>query len=192
MKLALSPTTTTTIYKYAIDRRNTSTWKYVQKLTSHQLTVTQMRFSPDNKYLLSVGRDRRLSVFENRTPPSEEAGYNFELVATTDKKNGIHGRIIWTCDWSHDSQIFGTGSRDAKVVVWGRSDVDSQTSLGSYSALGTLELAKNDSVTSFAFARDWFNGQKGVYLTAVGLETGFIHIYEFSDSWNLLFTIDRS
>lgn len=93
---------------------NTSTWKIVQKLESHQLTVTQMKFSPNGKYLLTVSRDRRWSLFENKSNDNSLA--NFELVATTDKKNGIHSRIIWCCDWSHDSLIFGTGSRDGKVI----------------------------------------------------------------------------
>ena len=39
------------------------TWKPVGRLQSHNLTVTQMEFSSDNAFLLSVSRDRHLSVF---------------------------------------------------------------------------------------------------------------------------------
>jgi elongator complex protein 2 len=93
---------------------NTSTWKITQKLPSHNLTVTQMSFSPNNQYLLSVSRDRRWSLFENQRSGDNDPN-NFVMVATTDKKNGIHGRIIWCCAWSHDSKYFVTGSRDGKV-----------------------------------------------------------------------------
>lgn len=154
-----------------------------------------MKFSADNRYLLSVGRDRRWSVFENRASvtPSDDLICNFQLIATTDKKNGIHSRIIWTCDWSHDAKVFATGSRDAKVVIWTRTEeADSQTSLGQFKALGRLDLAKNDSVTALAFAHDYHQGENGVYLVALGLEVGSIHLYSFSDSWKHLLTIDRT
>lgn len=42
------------------------TWKAVGRLQSHNLTVTQMEFSRDNAFLLSVSRDRNLSVFSIR------------------------------------------------------------------------------------------------------------------------------
>lgn len=42
------------------------TWKAVGRLQSHNLTVTQMEFSRDNAFLLSVSRDRHLSVFSIR------------------------------------------------------------------------------------------------------------------------------
>lgn len=153
-----------------------------------------MKFSPDNQYLLSVGRDRRWSIFENHTLPTlaDDIICNYELIGTTDKKNGIHSRIIWTCDWSHDSKTFATGSRDAKVVIWTRTETDSKSSLGPFKALGALDLAKNDSVTALAFAYGYHQGHNGVYLIALGLETGFIQLYSFNDCWKHLLTIDRT
>lgn len=166
---------------------DTLTWKQIQKLPSHQLTVTQMRFSPNNKWLLSVSRDRRWTLFEHN---AEHVDCIYKQIASSDKKNGIHGRIIWTCDWTHDSKYFATGSRDGKVVAWQRNDKNSGTSLQNYGSLTTLELSKNDSVTALAFAAQLApNGCD--YLAAVGLEVGKIHIYALNTTWSPLLTIDQ-
>lgn len=171
---------------------DTSTWKQIQKLQSHQLTVTQLKFSPNNKWLLSVSRDRRWTLFEtDTTDESDETACKYKLVATTDKKNGIHGRIIWTCDWTHDSKYFATGSRDGKVVAWQQIDTNSGTSLQNFGALSTLELNKTDSVTAFAFA-GCLASNNCDYLAAVGLENGQIHICTLNTNWNVLITIDQT
>lgn len=171
---------------------DTKTWKQIQKLTSHQLTVTQMKFSPNNRWLLSVSRDRRWSLFERDKSNLDDgdAIYNYTLCATSNKKNGLHSRIIWTCDWTHDNEYFVTGSRDGKAVAWQRNDGDSGTCLKNYSALSTLEMAKDDSITAIAFSTS-FASNNCDYLAAIGLETGKIHIAVLKTDWNVLFTIDQ-
>lgn len=170
---------------------NTSTWKQIQKLASHQLTVTEMKFSPNNTLLLSVSRDRRWSLFENQLSAKAESLCDFKLIAISDKKNGIHTRIIWTCNWSHDTKYFGTGSRDGKIVAWQRTEVDSKTSLGYYAAVDTFEFGKNDSVTAIAFGSNFLIKDQS-YFVAVGLENGFIHLLGISDKWNKLLTINQT
>lgn len=87
---------------------DTNTWKVLQKLRSHQLTITQMKFSPNDKFLLTVSRDRKWSLFE-------EVNGTFGLRGASNPKGGIHARIIWCCDWTRDGKYFVTGSRDKKV-----------------------------------------------------------------------------
>lgn len=172
---------------------NTSTWKQLQKLTSHQLTVTQMKFSPDNQRLLSVSRDRRWTLFENKLDETSSADKlcDYRMISTTDKKNGIHARIIWTCDWSHDGKYFGTGSRDGKVVAWHRTEVETNSSLGNYKAVDVIDFAKTDSVTAIAFAKHFIISDNEEYLVAIGLEIGCIHLCSISTKWTHLFKIDR-
>ena len=44
---------------------DTQTWQlFSQPLTGHSLTVTQIAFSPDDTFVLSVSRDRTWRLFE--------------------------------------------------------------------------------------------------------------------------------
>lgn len=171
-------------------KRNTLTWKQVQKLSSHQLTVTQLRFSPNGKYLLSVSRDRRWTLFSRDLPQENGvASCTFTLAATTDKTNGVHTRIIWSCGWSHDSKHFVTSSREGKVVIWSHSnDTESQSSLNGWQSVGVLEL-KNESVTAVAFANHTL--ADGSYVLALGAESGLVRVYKFNNKWDELLTISN-
>ncbi|XP_055530901.1 elongator complex protein 2 [Wyeomyia smithii] len=159
---------------------DTSTWKIVQRLQAHQLTVTQLSFAPSNSLLLAVSRDRSLSVFEN-VATSESC--NFQLVTHTNKQTSVHARVIWCCDWTHDSRHFATGSRDGKAVLWERKDD------GLYSAGAVLDL-KRESITAIAFARREIPDVH--YLAAIGFESGIIQLYALKHEWKLLCAVDKS
>lgn len=155
---------------------DTTTWKNIQSLTSHTLTVVQLSFSPNSEHLLSVSRDRRWSLF------SKNVQGLFDLAATTDKTTAFHSRIIWTCGWSHDSRYFTTGSRDGKLVVWRRNvEKSSTTVLGKCEPASIPLEMQNESVTAVAFAPD-IVGDK--YLIAVGMDSGLILLYYwFETGW---------
>lgn len=53
---------------------STASWKQVQSLAYHTLTVTQMAFSPDDKFLLAVSRDRTWSLWKRQDVASPEFG----------------------------------------------------------------------------------------------------------------------
>jgi len=166
-----------------------ATWKEIGQLSSHSLTVTQMEFSPCGKYLLAVSRDRTWSLHELRL--TDENNFTSLRVAYSDKKTGGHGRIIWSCGWSHDSSYFVTGSRDKKVIIWGHRPKDESTKscLGQWGICSTV-LELEDSVTAVTFAPILMPDQS--YLLAVGLDSGRIFLYKWtkgeSTDWRLCYT----
>ena len=95
---------------------NAPDWKPVAVLDGHKTTVTQLGFSPDDEYLLSVSRDRSLCVFQCAATAQARP---FVLACKVDK---AHERIIWSCSWAADSRHFVTGSRDKSVKVWGLNE----------------------------------------------------------------------
>lgn len=186
-KLLASACKATTLEHSEIILWNTSTWKILQRLRSHKLTVTQMKFSSDGNRLVSVSRDRRLTVFENKPTADEEV--NFEVAATTDRNNGVHERIIWTCTWSHDDKFFATGSRDGKISVWTRTEEITESSLRNYQSVAMIE-SPSSSVTALSFAKQSIDND---YLLAAGLDSGEILLYKFNGSqFELLKTLNNS
>lgn len=94
----------------AIRLFDVTTWKQLpEPLILHTLTVTRLRFSPDNNFLLSVSRDRAWGVFKRGSDGT------FNLHASNLKG---HSRIIWDCCWLSDSSAFVTGSRDKSFKLW--------------------------------------------------------------------------
>jgi elongator complex protein 2 len=185
-KLLASACKSTSIEHSEIILWDTNNWKILQRLRSHKLTVTQMKFSSDGRRLLSVSRDRRWTMFENKGINDE---VNFEIAATVDKNNGVHDRIIWTCCWSNDDKYFATGSRDGKVVIWTKSEVVQETSLKDYKSIAILDCSP-DSVTALSISSEKINGS---YLIASGFESGLIQLHKFDgNSISHLKTLNNS
>ncbi|XP_074844007.1 elongator complex protein 2 isoform X2 [Carettochelys insculpta] len=160
---------------------STSTWKQLQSLSFHNLTVTQMEFSPDDKFLLAVSRDRNWSLWKSQDEKPLQSEPVFSLFAYTDKNTAVHTRIIWSCDWTPDNKYFITGSRDKKVIIWGECDSAGATETG----LGAIEpcssvLDVGDSVTAVSISH--VLAPDGSYIIAVGLECGKINLYTWKQS----------
>lgn len=150
-------------------------WKSVGRLHSHSLTVTQMEFSHDDKYLLVVSRDRHFSVFSIKDAGADEI--NHELIV----KQEAHKRIIWACSWNPFGHEFATGSRDKTIKIWA---VENASTI---KQLMTLPSFKS-SVTALSWVG--LSRQSNHGFLAVGMESGLIELWslscERSDNGNLM------
>ncbi|KAI5284428.1 hypothetical protein KEM54_001339 [Ascosphaera aggregata] len=91
----------------------TATWVEIRPpLTAHSLTVTSLAFSRDDKYLVSVGRDRQWTVFER----DEHDSTTYKLL--TQNPKGHSRMILDTCWAPTDAPVFVTAGRDKAVNIW--------------------------------------------------------------------------
>ncbi|KAH0618021.1 hypothetical protein JD844_016940 [Phrynosoma platyrhinos] len=172
---------------------STRTWKQLQNLPFHNLTVTQLSFSPNDKYLLAVSRDRKWSLWKCKDISPTEPEPAFYLFACTDPNVAGHSRIIWSCDWTPDSKYFITGSRDRKVMIWGEccSAEENKENVMGVIQLCSAVLDVGDSVTavsaSHVLAPDgsfMALELECLYIIAIGTECGKIHLYKWKPGDN--------
>eukprot|EP01112_Ceratiomyxa_fruticulosa_P015889 TRINITY_DN4745_c0_g1_i1.p1 TRINITY_DN4745_c0_g1~~TRINITY_DN4745_c0_g1_i1.p1 ORF type:complete len:821 (-),score=187.70 TRINITY_DN4745_c0_g1_i1:52-2514(-) len=156
-------------------------------LSAHTLSVVQMKFSPDDKYLLSVSRDRNWCLFQKTVIKSEDDSKKSDLITYTLFKKVSGGeRILWSCDWSYDSKVFATGSRDKLVKIWGY-DPD-------WNCIATLPPFAS-AVTAVEFAPPIYTERYQSYLLAVGEEDGTISFYSSpvkEMNWKCLLTLNST
>ncbi|KAK8744911.1 hypothetical protein OTU49_000685 [Cherax quadricarinatus] len=150
---------------------HTTTWHKVDVLAKHRLTVTQMAFSPDDEYLLSVSRDRTWTVFKKKAAENS-TGFTYEVCDFSNKKDTMHARVIWSCAWLPDSHHFVTASRDKTVAVWGHTEA---------AWVKQAFLSESNEVTAVAVSRNIDKETDGV-LVATGLVSGDINIRVYSPS----------
>ncbi|XP_026556812.1 elongator complex protein 2 [Pseudonaja textilis] len=157
---------------------STTTWKQLQSLPFHNLTVTQMSFSPNDKFLLAVSRDRNWSLWKSNHINPRDSDPVFSLFAATGKNIAVHSRIIWTCDWTPDSNYFITGSRDKKAVIWGKClpEENKDKDLALIQPCSPV-LDVGDSVTAISASHTL--ASDGSFIIAIGTECGRIQLYKW-------------
>uniref|UniRef100_F1KSV1 Elongator complex protein 2 n=2 Tax=Ascaris TaxID=6251 RepID=F1KSV1_ASCSU len=160
---------------------DTDRWERHAELLHHQLTVTQLEFSPDDSMLLSVSRDRTFALFSQLV----EGPFNWKLIGTSPESGNVHSRIIWSCSWSADNKYFATGARDRKLAIWSVSRHSEEVKFA-------MESKRFASVTAVAFCALILNG---CYVLAIGLEDGRIEIVSWDPAdieLSVLICLNRS
>jgi elongator complex protein 2 len=135
----------------------TKEWREIcAPLRAHSLTVTNLQWSPDARYLLSVSRDRTWSAFERD---------GVEFTGTTSKG---HSRMILGCSWApvEAGRIFATAGRDKSVKLW------QQNNEQAFELKDTIQL--EEAVTAVAFLPLIHDGRLWL---AAGLESGQVVIF---------------
>jgi elongator complex protein 2 len=140
----------------------TKEWHEVKPpLMAHSLTVTRLRFSADDKFLLSVGRDRQWAVFQR----SGEEKADYKLLEQNLKG---HSRMILDVAWAPGKgRVFATAGREKTVKIWAK---DEQTGFTCRTT-----VTEEHPVTAVNF-KDGFMDDRRAYL-AVGTEIGRLKIY---------------
>ncbi|WWC69248.1 uncharacterized protein I206_103185 [Kwoniella pini CBS 10737] len=141
-------------------------------LQGHNLTVTRIQFSLNNKFILSCSRDRSWRIFKynpEKEKENEKEKEGYEIFVEMEK---AHSRMILDCCWADSfdcDNLFATSSRDKTVKIWIPSIKDK-------SNWKVSEIIKfNEATTSVSIISPNINERK--YLLAVGTEIGSISIY---------------
>eukprot|EP01127_Copromyxa_protea_P008755 TRINITY_DN2012_c0_g1_i1.p1 TRINITY_DN2012_c0_g1~~TRINITY_DN2012_c0_g1_i1.p1 ORF type:complete len:830 (-),score=179.32 TRINITY_DN2012_c0_g1_i1:212-2590(-) len=160
---------------------DTRTWKTKSTVQFHKSTVTQLKFSHSDKYLLSVSKARTMAVMQI----VEKEDGEVEVIMIDNLL--AHSRMLWCCGWAHDDVYFATGSRDVKssnAKIWTIKD-------GKICLVSELQFPQPVTVTSFA--PELINGN---YVAGFGLENGEIAFWQAKPeeegklSWSEMFKID--
>lgn len=140
----------------------TSDWSAAQEpIAGHKSSVVELAFSPDDRFLLSVSKDRQFCVYELEGD---------QYVLRGRKK--AHKRIIWSCSWASDSKLFAIGSRDQSFSLWISNGVSTWDQAHD-------AVPEGAAVTAVAFAPSSGSLQESTtsHLLAVGLESGVCKLY---------------
>ncbi|KAF4779337.1 WD repeat domain-containing protein [Colletotrichum scovillei] len=144
----------------------TERWTEVRPpLAAHTLTATRLRFSPDDRFLLSVGRDRQWA--------------QYSLLQANPKG---HTRMILDAAWAplslsdgDSSRVFVTAGRDKNAKVWvGKEAAKDEQGVSKTEFTLASSIAFDGPVTAVDFLGR--RGAGGELVLAVGTESGKISL----------------
>jgi elongator complex protein 2 len=148
----------------------TKDWREIKPpLSAHSLTVTSLAFSPDDRHLLSVGRDRQWALFQLQKEESSPSEHKYTLLKSNPKG---HSRMILDCAWvptttDNDASMFATAGRDKSIKFWRIAPSTSEVEL-------VKSFPVEASVTAVAFSPD--------AQLAYGTEQGRLGLITLSES----------
>ncbi|KAG0272841.1 HIR complex subunit [Linnemannia exigua] len=91
------------------DGPNVETWRGYKRLSGHESDVTDVSWSPDNKYLASAGLDSKIIIWD---------GKSFDRIITLDKHSGF----VKGLTWDPVGKYMASQSDDKTVRIWRISD----------------------------------------------------------------------
>lgn len=142
---------------------DTITWNEIRPpLSAHTLTVTRLAWSPKpQNLLLSVGRDRQWTVFQQQSDSGA-----WRLLQSNQK---AHTRMILDAAWSPDDSrlFFATAGRDKSVKLWARSPTGEPFAL-------SQTISCKTAVTAVAVAT---TSRTGFACVAAGEDDGTISLH---------------
>lgn len=143
----------------------TKTWHEIKPpLMAHTSTIHRLRFSADDRYLLSVGRDRQWAVFGRDGADSS----SYTLVQADPKG---HARMILDAAWAPgERRMFATTGREKKIKIWAKGDGESE------GFVCKAVLPEEHTITAMDFM-DAVLEDGHAYL-AVGTEAGSVKVYD--------------
>ena len=148
----------------------TNDWREIKPaLTAHSLTVTSLAFSPDDRFLLSTGRDRKWTIFER----SPEQMLEYQLVADDPKG---HSRMILAGCWAPKEfqYVFSTAGRDKSVKIW------CFDALTEPKTICKAIISATAPVTAVDFSPGALNQENGLTTLAYGTEEGNITVLQIT------------
>lgn len=130
----------------------------------HELTCTGLTFSEDDRFLLSVGRDRIWAISERSS--NNKLHYHLQ-----DMNRKGHNRMILSATWAplHLGYAFATAGRDKSCKIW------------KFNESGwccTLEFSNKKLITAISFAPS--HGEIG--MLSIGYEDGQLCLTQISRS----------
>jgi elongator complex protein 2 len=143
---------------------DTSDWHEIKpSLTAHSLTITDLSFSADDRYLLSVGRDRQWAIFQR----SDSDLTTFANLTSNPKG---HSRMILGAAWAPATTepVFATAGRDKSVKIWQKTEE-------TFVSKTTVPLTS--AVSAIAFLPITY---KGSFIIAAGEDSGVISIHRIA------------
>lgn len=159
---------------------NLKNFQKADELFAHNLTVTRLKFSPDDRFLLSVSRDRSWRLFD--------VSRKFDPQAPCQSQNGtVHTRIIWDCAWMPTGHNFVTVARDKTAIVWNIFDKDDGLKVEPGHRLAMSEAVTAVDVHPTVRLND------ASFVVCLGLESGVFHLYSLclQGGWKLLFNFEH-
>ncbi|KAJ6264697.1 hypothetical protein Dda_0847 [Drechslerella dactyloides] len=150
----------------------TKTWRQLKPaLEAHSLTVNRIAFSADDKYMLSVGRDRQWTVFERSAATDDDLATPYAVHQAMPK---AQTRVIFDGKWVpvQAGRVFVTAARDKTIKVWTLSPDGKEWTC-------TEAVKFEEPITAIDILDRTVTIEDGRYvLLALGLESGAWSVYK--------------